>query len=151
MAFFHTVEFYVIVAFVAAAVIALCSRPTSQGAVRTYLVAGQLLEADGGSGCGVAFHVNDRGGLEIFRYGLVGITDEGAYSLAVSVSGFDVTIKERTVAGGGATAATCGRATLDFLGAERYHFQYIVENSALTTGFYLTLKPGARADRPLEA
>ena len=152
MAFFHTVEFYVILAFVAAAVIVFCGRPQAKGPVKTYLIAGELLDAEGSpEGNGIAVHVDERGRLNVFRYGLLGITDLGAYSLAVSVSGFDVTIKERTVRGRGGQEVSCARARLDFLGAERYHFRYDVEDSALTTAFYLTLKPGARAERTLEA
>lgn len=153
MAWFHTIEFYVILAFVAAAVVALCGRPSSRGAVQTHLVAGTLLLTEGAAEgpAGVAFRVDDRGRVEVFRYGLRGVTDRGAYSLAVSVSGFDVTVKERTVGGRGNEAVSCATATLDFLGSERYHFQYKVEDSALTTAFYLTIRPGARVDRSLEA
>lgn len=152
MAFFHTVEFYVILAFVAAAVIIFCGRPEARGAVKTFLVAGELLETEGcQAGNGIAVHVDEQGCLNLFRYGLAGITETGAYSLAVSVAGFDVVIKERTVRGRGEQAVSCARARLDFLAAERYHFRYDVEDSALSTAFYLTLKPGARADRTLEA
>lgn len=150
-----SVEFYVILAFVAAAVIAACARPGRRAEVRTHLVGGTLLQTedtpDGGTGtAGVAFRVDDLGRLVIFRYGLHGIGIDGAYSLAVDVSGFDVTISERTLPGRSPQYVQCASATLDFLGQERYHVQYKVDAS-LTTAFYLTIRPGARIDRHLEA
>lgn len=148
------VEVYIILAFLAASVIALCARPSGRGAVRTHLVGGTLLEAESAPGgdvaSGVAFNVDERGRLVIFRYGLQGVGVDGAYSLAVDVSGFDVTVNERTLPGRSAVKASCATATLDFLGAERYHIQYKVD-ATLHTAFYLTLRPGARIDRPLEA
>ena len=68
----------------------------------------------------------------------------------MDVSGFDVTVNERTLPGRSIEKASCATATLDFLGAERYHIQYEVD-ATLHTAFYLTLRPGARIDRPLEA
>lgn len=145
------VEVYIILAFIAAAVIAACARPSGRGPVRTYLVGGSLLDAEGDAGAaGVAFRVDDRGRLVVFRYGLQGVGVDGAYSVAVDVSGFDVTINERTLPGHSAEKASCATVTLDFLGQERYHIQYKVD-AALATAFYLTIRPDARIDRALEA
>lgn len=150
---FNTVEFYIITAFIAAAVVAYAAMPSKKSAVRTFLYAGTLSNpADGASDPGIVMRVGDNGTVEVYRFGLKGISRSGAYSLAVKIAGFDVTIEERLVAGrpDDDEAATVGYAAIDCLGFERYHFHYRSEATALSTAFYLNLRPGARIDRKLE-
>lgn len=151
--FIGSVEFYVIAAFVAAAVIAAVSKPSQKSAARTFFYAGTLLdEPQQSTAPTVECVVNDRGDMEITRRGLEGISDDGACSLAVEIIGLDVTIKERLSAGRrGTEPVSAARSTLDCLGPERYHFQYISEATKTGTAFYLTVKPGNRIVRELKA
>ncbi|MDE6612438.1 MAG: hypothetical protein K2K22_07750 [Muribaculaceae bacterium] len=147
---FQTVEFYVIAAFVAAAVVGAAAMPKSRGAVRTFLFGGTLRHDATPSQAGIVALVNDRGRLEIHRFGLDGVDMSGAYSLAVSVSGFDVTVEERLVPGRGREgAATAAYAELDCFGAERYHFQYRSEAIGASCAFSLNIRPGNRIERLL--
>lgn len=150
LSIFQTVEFYVIAAFIAAAVIGLAAMPTQRGPVREVLAAGDLDFDAAPSDAGVVFMVGDKGELIIRRFGLEGVNTGGAYSLAVTISGFDVTIKERLTPGGSlppyATAAT---VVLNCFGAERYHFQYISEATGRSAAFQLNIRPGNRIDRRL--
>ena len=141
---FHTVEFYIITAFVAAAVVAFAAMPQKRGAVRTFLYGGELI---GGDGCvpeepEVIFSADGNGRMTILRKGLEGIGLDGAYSLAVKISGFDVVIEERLVAGRmDAGEASRGRVVADCFGAERYHILYRSEALGISTAFYLTVRP----------
>ena len=147
---FQTVEFYVIAAFIAAAVVGAAAMPKNKGAART-LRAGGALRADATpSRPGVVCVVNNRGELEVHRFGLEGVDMSGAYSLAVTIIGFDVVIEERLVPGrfreGAATAAY---AVLDCFGAERYHFRYNSEAIGASCVFQLNIRPGNRIERLL--
>lgn len=148
---FQTVEFYIITAFIAAAVVAYAAMPSERGAARTFLYGGTLSNpADGASAAGIVLMVNDKGLVEIYRFGIEGVSESGAYSLAVRIAGFDVTIEERLVAGRrGGEPMTAGHAVLDCFGPERYHFQYRSGSTNTTAAFYLTVRPGARVDRRL--
>lgn len=147
---FGSVEFYVVAVFVAAAVIGLAAMPRRKGEVRTYLYAGELYAVDEPSEAGVAVQVDERGGVCVYRYGLEGVTMGGAYSLAVKVGGFDVTIEERLTAGPrGAEAAGTGFARIDCLASERYHIQYRCEATASSAAFSLTIRPGNKVFRKL--
>ncbi len=151
MSIFNTVEFYIITAFIAAAVIAAAAMPSRRGAARTFLYAGTLRTDAALSDAGIVAIVNERGELEINRFGLEGVwADDGAYSLAVTIIGFDVTIEERLVPGRvhneQATAAFAG---LDCLGAERYHFNYRSDATGRSAAFSLNIRPGNRIERLL--
>ncbi len=155
MSIFQTVEFYVIVAFIAAAVVGACAVPSRKGAVRTFFYSGVLSNPAGPSNptsqAGIVCIVSDMGKLEIYRFGLEGIHDDGAYSLAVKISGFDVIIEERLTAGSTLfPEMTRAYAEIDCLGAERYHFQYISEYTSRKAAFSLNIRPGNRIERRLE-
>lgn len=151
--FIGSVEFYVIAAFVAAAVIAAVAKPSSKGAARTFFYAGELLpDAEAEAEAAVDCRVNERGDLEITRRGLEGVGTDGAWSLAVEIIGQDVTIRERLTAGRPDSAPVgAARATIDCLGPDRYHFHYVSEATKTDTAFYLTVRPGATVCRPLKA
>lgn len=147
---FQTVEFYIIAAFIAAAVVASAAMPSRRGAARQLLAAGTLRDDAGLSEPGVVFVVNDRGEVEVHRFGIEGVWMSGAYSLAVTIVGFDVTVEERLTPGRvcdrEATAAMC---VLGGFGAERYHFNYRSEATGRSAAFSLNIRPGNRIERRL--
>lgn len=151
----RSVEFYVVAAVLAAAVVAASVRPSGKGPVRTYLYGGQLVD-DGAQAAveppAIVLAVSDDGrDLILERRGLAGINlDDGAYSVAVNVSGFDVTIDERLTFGSRTgSPATGAEVRIDCLGPERYHFVYRSEALGRSCAFALTLRPGVRIERGL--
>lgn len=146
-----SIEFYVVAVFVAAAIIGLAALPARKGPVRTFLYAGTITPDESGeTEPSIILQVLDNGRLHISRHALAGIADDGAYSLAVKVSGFDVKIEERTVAGRLTPGALMlGEATVDCLALERYHFQYRCEDLGRSAAFSLNLRPGNTISRPL--
>ncbi len=155
MSIFQSVEFYVISAVLAAAVVAASVKPSGKGAVRTYLYGGTLVD-DGASAAGdapgIALEVSEDGrDVVLERRGLSGVSyDDGAYSVAVNVSGFDVTIDERLTFGHGPGATATGAVVrLECLGPERYHILYRSETLGRNCAFTLRLRPGVRLEREL--
>ena len=148
---FNTVEFYVITAFIAAAVVGASARPSRKGAARTFLFGGTLWPSGEASQPCIVARVGDNGSLELQRFGLEYMYMDGAYSLAVTIIGFDVTIEERLTPGGrhGGESAGSATAVLDCFGAERYHFNYRSEATGRSAAFSLNIKPGNRIERLL--
>lgn len=146
-----SIEFYVVAVFVAAAIVGLAALPARKGPVQTFLYGGTIAEDDSGdTDPSITLRVLDNGRLHVTRHALTGVGADGAYSLAVKVSGFDVTIEERTVAGRIAPVQTMtGEATVDCLALERYHFQYRCEALGRSAAFSLNLRPGNTIARPL--
>lgn len=150
MAWYNTVEFYVIAGAAAAAVVALSALPSKRGPATLHMVGGQL--SDSGSAETVTpqidVEVDDDRRVVITRRGLAGIGDTGAASLAVNVAGFDITIDERLTPGRlPLERCDTARFTLDFLGAERYHIRYNADTQM--AAFTLPVRPGNRLSRPL--
>ncbi|MDE5569016.1 MAG: hypothetical protein K2J12_11345 [Muribaculaceae bacterium] len=154
---FQTVEFYVIVSVVAAAVIAVVSLPERKGEVKLHLIAGELLQqadfeaADGPGNGQLLIEVHAGNFVSIRRTGLDGVTMAGAVSLAVKVSGFDIVIEERVTAG---AASPFGMATgalfhLDFLAPEWYHIRYESERFSEHAAFTLHVREGIVMRKPL--
>lgn len=160
LSIFQTVEFYVIAAVVAASVVAAAALPKRRGPVRTFLYGGEMLvDTPVGEAPAIEVTVDPSGHLTICRSGLAGLTDRSAWSLAVQISGFDVTINERIVPGrqraipDDETApqpATAARAVLDCFGRERYHFRYLSEATGSSCAFTMSVAPGARLRKTLE-
>ncbi len=144
--FLGTVEFYVICALVAAAVLGLCVKPASKGEVRTFLYPGILAAESDPHEEELELTCLDDGSIEICRHGLSGkIAPDGAYSIAVKLSGFDVEITERITRGHGEMSADSpGKATVmtDFAGREYYHFRYKNEETGQLVVFTLHNRPG---------
>ncbi|MDE7025208.1 MAG: hypothetical protein K2O88_04925 [Paramuribaculum sp.] len=146
--FFTSVEFYVIATVVAAAVLGLCVKPQSKGPVRQHLLAGRLRNGEHKSP-GLELMCREDGSVELLRTGVDDLTDAGAVSLAVSVSGFNITIKERV------TLAECGEArnealfVLDFLAPEYYHIRYESDDTSLFCAFTLHVRPGIKTRKEL--
>ena len=148
---FNTVEFYILTAFIAAAVIAFAAMPSQKSAARNFFYAGDLFSDAEPSAPGIVAIVEDDGRLAIHRFGLQNIGMDGAYSIAVTIIGFDVTIEERLTAGTDVVGmATAGKVVLDCLGAERYHIHYRNEAMGRSAAFSLNIRPGNRVDRLLE-
>ncbi len=148
----NSVEFYVVAATVAAAVIALCSRPSSRGEARTHLLSGTLCDCEDANPNVQALDITcheDRS-VALTRRGLDGMTTSGAVSLAVTVIGFDITIEERIV-----TDLRPGQPintalfTIDFLASERYHIRYNSETTSGFIAFTLHNRPGMRVTKLL--
>ncbi len=150
MAWFNTVEFYVIAGTVAAAVVALMALPARRTDGVLHLVAG-LLERrnDGGAEPAIDISVDDNRRVVITRRGLAGLTDGGAVSLAVNVAGFDVVIEERITYDRRGEAVDSAVFTLDFFAPERYKIRYNNEDLGLVTAFSLPVREGIKIHREL--
>ena len=144
----HSTEFYVIMAVMAAAVLGLCVRPSSKGQARSFFYPSTLLASIGGEAA-VTLRCLDDGNVELLRTGLRGAVDSaGAVSLAVTLTGQDVTIMERitptgTVAGEPVDAAMF---VLDCLGRERYHVRYVAADGSVSV-MPLHNRPGIKVAR----
>lgn len=150
LSIFQTLEFYIIVSVIAAAVIAAISLPERKGEVKLHLLAGTLFSAGDNStadspGQGsLELVVGKDNVVTLIRHGLSGVSMAGAVSLAVKVSGFDVTIDERIVSGAPASDDPAGQAvfTLDFLSPEWYHIRYESEHFSEHAAFSLHVREG---------
>lgn len=150
ISFFGSIEFYVIMAFAAAAVVGLAAMPSQRSAARTFLYAGEIYDDAPASDAGIVALVQKDGSLVIHRFGLEGVGMEGAYSLALTIIGFDITVEERLTAGPRqALPATEARVRIDCLGAERYHFNFRSEATGRSAAFSLNIRPGNRIERLL--
>lgn len=149
MAWFNTVEFYVVAGTLAAAVVALAALPQRRGPAVQHLLAGDLADT-GNPAPQLLAQVDERGRLLLTRTGLAGIHAGGAVSLALTITGFDIKIEERLTPGPAAGAPVDTACfTLDFLGAERYHISYNSDDAGLFAAFTLPIRPGIRHTRPL--
>ena len=149
LSIFQTIEFYVITAFVAAAVIGFAAMPARRGAVRTFLFGSTLIDDAAMSVPGIVVTVEQDGAVLLHRFGLEGVAMDGAYSIAVNIAGLDVTVDERLVAGRGAQMATAAVVRMDCFGAERYHFHFRSEATGRSAAFSLNIRPGNRIERRL--
>jgi hypothetical protein len=152
IAFFHSVEFYVIMTFAAAAIIALCARPSGRGTALTHLVAGWL--AEGNADEEPALHVEclENGDVQLRRTGLHDVYATGAVSLAITQIGFDLDIKERVTEGAAVDGTTVREAisTLTFMAQDWYHIKYTDEKTGRFAAFTLHVRPGLKQVVPLK-
>ena len=98
--FFRTVEFYVVATVVAAAVIILSTRPSGSKPVQTRF-ARATFEPDtepSDAEPSLEISVRDDGMVVFTRHGLGRIRKGTVVALAITVKGFDVTLKERITA-----------------------------------------------------
>lgn len=152
-----SVEMYVLGAVAAAAVIALCVKPSAKGEARQFLLAGILCEygetetnINSNADQSVSLDCLDDGNVLLTRSGMTGLTDNGAFSLAVTITGFDITVEERIVYKDGGMPVNTALFTLDFLGHERYHVRYVSEQTSLAVAFSLHNRPGMHVSRTLQ-
>lgn len=150
---FGTVEFYVICVVAAAAILALCVRPSSKGEAKQYLLATVLTdEEDPENLPSIELTVNPDNTVTLVRHGIDGVFSDGAISLAVNVIGFDIDIQERFVPGR-MTAMPVNTATiiLDFLAPELYHLKYHSDiDGGLVTATSLRVRPDIHIVKKLQ-
>lgn len=151
MSFFATTEFLIVCLIMAAAIVAYLCMPSGRGAAREYTVAGVLDTGDllpGGPAIGV--QCLEDGTVVLTRTGLVGMTDGGAVSIAVTIIGFDITVEERLTYPR-SPGWPVDRATfmLDHIGREHYHLRYNSAQTSLAASLTLNNTPGFNATRPL--
>jgi len=156
MSVFDSIEFYVIAAVVASAVVGLCVRPSSKGEAVTRLLAGELSPTrdDGADSTpSIELLVEEDGSVTLTRRGLDGMVHaSGALSLVVNIAGFDISVEERLTPGRPAADVpepAEARFTLDFLGAERYHMRYYSEATGGLAVTPLHVRPGIHIVKPL--
>ncbi len=145
-----SVEFYVIVFCVAAAIVAYAAVPSRRGAAALHLIAGQLAEGDPEAAPALDILVDDSRRAIITRRGVRDVSDRGAVSLAVNVVGFDIKIEERITPGSAGPLMTQATFILDFLAPERYHISYHSEDSGLFAAFTLPVSEGIHIHRDLK-
>lgn len=148
-----SVEMYVLLALLAAAVLALCMKPSKRGEAVTHMYAGTLcsLEELPIDKPYIDFQCLESGNVLLTRRGLQNLTDSGAVSLVVKVIGFDVTIEERVVYGRGeGESVNTALFTLDFMAAERYFIRYISEPTSTAASLTLNNRPDMHISRPLQ-
>ena len=153
LAVFDSVEFYVIAAVIAAAIVAFTARGGDRGPVRQFLLPGVLtLSATRRDKPSIELICCDDGAVVLRRHGVEGITLSGAVSLAVEVNGFDVRIIERTVLGrpGDTEIIDTADFILEFMGAERYFINYTAENAGLFAAVTIHNRPGIRVEKAMQ-
>lgn len=98
--FFRTVEFYVVATVMAAAVIILSTRPSGSKPVQTRFARATFEPDSEPSDAEPSLEVSVRDdGMVVFtRHGLGRIREGTVVALAITVKGFDVTLKERITA-----------------------------------------------------
>ena len=69
MAFYTSVEFYVMAAVAAAAVVGLCIKPSGRGAAKQYLLAGKLIYDEPSDSPAIDLEVMDDGKVVLTRRG----------------------------------------------------------------------------------
>ena len=148
-----SVEIYVLLSLLAAAVLALCMKPSQKGEAISHLLAGTLCQFEE---CEIDspiidFECLESGNVLLTRRGLQKLTESSAVSLAITVIGFDVTIQERIVIGSGSgEPINTALFTLDFIGAERYHIHYISEPTSSAASLTLNNRPEMHVSRQLK-
>ena len=148
---FQSVEFYVISAVVAAAVLAFASKGESRGPVRQYLLPGVLSLEGSLRTPSVEFLCNDVGTVILRRHGVDGVSLSGAVSIAVNVKGFDIEIKERVVAGKASDEKIdTASFILDFMATERYFISYRAEDCGLFCATALHNRPGIHVVKAMQ-
>ena len=148
-----SVEIYVLLALLAAAVLALCMKPSQKGEAISHFLAGTLcqFEDNGIDSPIIDFECLESGNVLLTRRGLQKLTESSAVSLAITVIGFDVTIQERIVIGNGSgEPINTALFTLDFIGAERYHIHYISEPTSSAASLTLNNRPEMHVSRQLK-
>lgn len=148
---FHSTEFYVIMAVLAAAILGLCVRPSQKGPARSFFYASTLVTTSGEESQAVSLHCLDNGSVELIRTGLRGHVDTaGAVSLAVTVIGFDVRIMEKITPTGPQAGDPVDVAIfiMDCFAPEHYHLHYTASDGSVCA-FTLHNRPGIRVSRPV--
>lgn len=154
MFIFNSVEFYVIISVIAAAIVAVTAIPERKGEIITRFVPGQLLstagDLDTSTAC-IDFEVHQGNIVSLRRRGLQGVTMAGAVSLTVRQSGFDLVIEERITPGAWSPFGMADSVVfhLDFLAPEWYHIRYESETYDEHASLSLHVREGIRTSKRL--
>ncbi len=150
-AFFHTTEFFVIAAVIAALIVGFMAIPAKRGEARQFFVEARVGTSDTpDSDPSITLICRDDGSVTLIRNGLSGVRTSGMVNLAITVVGYDVTIQERLVEGSTwDPMADQAVATLTMLARERYHIAYVSESLSRFASLTLNNRPGMRAVRQL--
>ena len=150
LSFVGSVEFYVILFTVAAAVVGLCVRPSDGGEVVTYILQGRRTRTADDSSPAITVRCRADGSATFVRSGLE-MSDDADASYMVTRRGFDLLIEEHIVGSSpdGPTVPASVEFTLSNLSPERYHVRFDSRQSSLTAIFTLTVRDGFTASRPL--
>lgn len=123
-----SVEIYVLLALLAAAVLAFCMKPSRKGEAVTHMLAGTLCFIDDvpADSATIDFECLESGNVLLTRRGFTNLTQNSSVSIVINVIGFDVKIEERVVLGDNSgQAINAALFTLEFMAQERYHIHYI--------------------------
>lgn len=150
LSFVGSVEFYVILFTVAAAVVGLCVRPAKRGEAVTYILQGHPTATGETSPPAITARCHADGSVTFVRSGLE-LDSDAETSYMVTRRGFDLLIEEHTV--NPSPSPTMIPTTVEFslgnLAPERYHVRFESRQSSLTAIFTLTVRDGFTASRPL--
>lgn len=158
LSFYHSTEFYVLAALLAACVVAWFGVPKGRGEAVGHLLAGILgneadPKADGADDShdgSLIVECRPDGTVRLVRTGLDGMTSSGAVSMAATLTGFELVINERRSPGySNDPACTSVEWVLDFLGRERYTVRYLCEDSGAQCNFTFPVRDGLRLVRPI--
>lgn len=148
LSIFNTVEFYVIVAVVAAAIVAAVSIPASKGEAKLHLLPCILEPGDENVPAGLYFQCRDDGTVDVVRTGLRGVGPAGAVSMSVKVIGFDITIEERVTHSDTSQGEFHQAAfNMDFLAPEWYHIRFNSEDTGQFCACTLHVRPGLKMNK----
>lgn len=150
LSFVGSVEFYVILFTVAAAIVGLCVRPAEKGEATTYILQGKPLMTDGDHAPALTVRCRADGSAAFVRSGMA-LDSDAEVSYMVTRRGFDLLIEEHIVSASHAQPLipTTVEFTLGNLAPERYHVRFESRQSSLTAIFTLTVRDGFTASRPL--
>lgn len=141
----QSVEFYVILAVVAAGIVGVMAMQRGTGPVRTWTYRGRL-SYHGNPQPSIELTCNDNGSLTLVRHGLDGISN---VDISVAVKGFDLQIDERLYAGRYSEPVDTATFTFDFLGRERYFIAYRNHHLGLLATVSMMNRPGNHMVKPL--
>ena len=151
--FLHSVEFYVLMTVAAAAVVALCVRPSRREAAITRTVAAWIVDGDDADADApqLLAECTRNGSVLLKRTGIVGVGETGHVVITITQMGFDLEIAESIRPGRCAGNARVFTAVfvLNFLGAERYHIHYVADPSTRFAAFSLHNIPGLKTSAAL--
>lgn len=156
MEFLHSVEFYVILLFVAALAVGLLAMPSGHGPVETGFAEGFL-----SNNTDLADHTPrielealQDGTVKITRYGLPdGLDSAATVALAITRKGFDITLEERITPGSRAMLASETKPVntavylLGGLARERYHLKFNSDPTSSFTALTFLNRPGIHTTR----
>lgn len=148
--FLHTPEFYVIMTVVAAAVLALCIRPTRREAAVTRTVSGWICPGDAGRNADadpcIEIECLNNGNVLLKRTDVEHVGVTGSMTLTVTQTGFDLQIEERLTVGAGLSENSVEDAVFvfNFLAPERYHIHYVAYPGDRFAAFSLHVRPGIK-------